>query len=162
MAIIDLNLNLTKSYGDLLSDVLSLREALRLRLKANDVARLDSGVEVYVGILAAGGYEWSVAILAVLALGAAAVPMSVNQPVAEVEYLVGKAKLVGLVCGREGVGLGREVVEGMDEEGPPVVVSVLDNLPEKPRWRVGEMVIDSGRCLDDNAPALVIFTSGTT
>lgn len=161
-AIIDLNLHLIKTYADLLSDVLSLRNALRQRLRSRDVARLDrgGGEEVYVGVLAAGGYEWTVAMLAVLALGAAVVPMSVNQPVAEVEYLVRKASVVGIVCGREGRGLAAEVVKGAVDG--PVLADVLPNLPAQPTWRAEEIVVSSDRCQDDNGPGLVIFTSGTT
>ena len=37
--------------------------------------RIEAGDEVFIGVLAAGGYEFAVGLLAVLALGAAAVPM---------------------------------------------------------------------------------------
>jgi hypothetical protein len=39
--------------------------------------------EVYIGLLAAGGYEYTVGFIAIVALGAAVVPMgkfAINQP----------------------------------------------------------------------------------
>lgn len=43
-----------------------------------------------------------------------------------------------------------------------MLLEVLPLLPRQPRWKAEEIVVSSDRCLDDNAPALVIFTSGTT
>lgn len=165
VAIQDLKLGVRKTYGDMLSDVLSLREVLRQRIRSEVVAQLDQGEEVYIGVLAAGGYEWAVAMLAVLALGAAVVPMSVNQPAAEVAYYVEKARQVAVICGREAKALAGETLEALRQKGLkvlPVMVEILPYLPATPRWKAEELVVDSSRCLDDNAPALVIFTSGTT
>jgi len=39
-------------------------------------ASLQRGEDVYMSILAPGGYEYTVAFLAILAIGAAAVPLS--------------------------------------------------------------------------------------
>lgn len=77
LAIRDLRLGVQKTYEQLLSDVLGLRQVLRSSLDAVTVKDLENGEEVYIGVLAGGGYEFAVAILAVLALGAAAVPMSI-------------------------------------------------------------------------------------
>lgn len=164
VAVEDVNLSITKTYADLVSDVLSLREVLRRDLRPEDLERLDRGEEIYIGVLAAGGYEWAVAMLGVLALGAAVVPMSVNQPDAEVVYFVQKARQVGVLCGREGVQLGGEVVGLLQGKGEkvPVLLEILPNLPPQPRWRPSQITVSSTHCLDDSAPALVIFTSGTT
>lgn len=75
-AIRDRDLDVVKTYADLLSDALSLREAIRGSLPPETLSKLNRGDEVYIGILAAGGYEFAVAMVAVLAIGAAAVPMS--------------------------------------------------------------------------------------
>ena len=66
----------SKTYGDLLSDALALRSVLQRRLSREVLKRLKLDDEVYIGVLAAGGYEFAVAMIAVLAIGAAAVPMS--------------------------------------------------------------------------------------
>jgi malonyl-CoA/methylmalonyl-CoA synthetase len=65
----------SKTYGELLDAVLVFREVLRAALPSKVQRRLSNGDEVYVGVLAAGGYEFTVGVLAVLAMGAAVVPM---------------------------------------------------------------------------------------
>lgn len=68
--------DMSKTYGDMLSDALALRNVLERTLSDDNCARLRKGDELYIGVLAAGGYEFSVAMVAVLAFGAAVVPMS--------------------------------------------------------------------------------------
>ena len=67
--------NVSKTYADLLADALALRATIEKRLRAEVVASLKCGDEVYIGVLAAGGYEFAVATIATLAVGAAVVPM---------------------------------------------------------------------------------------
>lgn len=74
-AVRDLKLGVEKTYEALLSDVLGLRQVLRDSLTLNTLEALEKGEEIYIGVLAGGGYEFTVGILAVLAIGAAAVPM---------------------------------------------------------------------------------------
>jgi malonyl-CoA/methylmalonyl-CoA synthetase len=68
--------DVSKTYGDLLSDALALRVVLERTLSDDNLVRLRKGDEVYIGVLAAGGYEFTVAMVAILAIGAAVVPMS--------------------------------------------------------------------------------------
>ena len=68
--------DIRKTYGDVLSDALALRSIIEQTLSDSSRIRLKRGEEVYIGILAAGGYDFTVAMIAVLAMGAAAVPMS--------------------------------------------------------------------------------------
>lgn len=75
IAIKDKQLDLIKTYGELLDAVLSFTEVARASLPSEVKANLARGEEVYIGVLAAGGYEFTVAVLTVLALGAAVVPM---------------------------------------------------------------------------------------
>lgn len=75
LAIKDKQLDLTKTYGELLDAVLSFREIAQRSLPSEVNARLARGEEVYIGVLAAGGYEFTVAVLTALALGAAVIPM---------------------------------------------------------------------------------------
>ena len=170
-AIIDLNLPVParqqqKTYATLISDILTFRNCLRRSLRPGDVQAIERGDEVYVAVLAAGGYEWSVAMLGVLALGAAVVPMSLAVPAREVAWMVRKAGCGGLVFGREGRKLAGEGVDLLEEGAGvgevPTVVEILPNLPSEPEWKVEDIVVSSGPCLDDSRPALVIFTSGTT
>ena len=76
LAIRDLNLGVEKTYADLLSDVVHLRNVVEARLSPGVKAALVNGEDVYIGVLAAGGYEYAVAVLTIMALKAAIVPMS--------------------------------------------------------------------------------------
>jgi malonyl-CoA/methylmalonyl-CoA synthetase len=76
VAVRDVNLGVEKTYGDVLADALALRMVLESTLDRRIVESLAKDEEVYIGVLAPGGYEFTVAMLAVLAIGAAAVPMS--------------------------------------------------------------------------------------
>jgi malonyl-CoA/methylmalonyl-CoA synthetase len=75
LAIKDQELGVSKTYGELLDAVLGFKEVVLGALPPKVQRQLSHGDEVYVGVLAAGGYEFTVAMLAVLALGAAVVPM---------------------------------------------------------------------------------------
>lgn len=163
-AIQDFRLNVSKTYGELLSDALSLREVLRQCLDPQEVAKLNRDEEVYIGVLAPGGYEFAVAMIAVLALGAAVVPMSVSQPAAELGCYVTKAKQAAIVCSLGAAGLARETIELLRSQQVFEVpyLEVLSSLPPSPRWKPQEIVVSASRCQDDNAPGVVIFTSGTT
>ena len=75
VAVTDLTFGYTASYAQLLTDVLNLRNVLRSGFTAEVVARLDRDEEVFVNLLGPAGYEFTVAFLALIALGAVTVPM---------------------------------------------------------------------------------------
>ena len=68
--------DISKTYGELICDALAVRNTLQQKLSHDVQARLKRGEEVYVGVLAAGSYQFAVAMIAGLAIGAAVVPMS--------------------------------------------------------------------------------------
>lgn len=74
-AIRDVNAGLDKTYHDVLSDALALRVELEKILSPKTRRDLCEDKEVYIGLLAPGGYEYTVGFIAILALGAAVVPM---------------------------------------------------------------------------------------
>lgn len=76
VAIRDDNAGIEKTYAQLLADALSLREALAGALPQRVLNEIRDGREVYVGVFAAGSYEYAVAMVGIYALGAAVVPMS--------------------------------------------------------------------------------------
>jgi len=76
VAVKDVNAGIEKTHIQLLTDVLALRRAIELMLNPSILVSLRNGDDVYMSILAPGGYEYTVAFLAILALGAAAVPLS--------------------------------------------------------------------------------------
>lgn len=63
-----------------MSYVLALRATVLCTIDASSREALQRREEVYMAIVAAGGYEYAVAMLAVLALGAAAVPITPALP----------------------------------------------------------------------------------
>lgn len=64
-----------KTYHHLVSDVLAFRKVLKISLSHEARRDLVADKEVYIGLLAPGGYEFTVGFIAILAIGAAVVPM---------------------------------------------------------------------------------------
>lgn len=75
VAIRDVNAGVEKTYHDLVSDAVAFRNELRRRMGPQTLQDLAEDKEVYIGLLAAGGYEYTVGFIAIVALGAAVVPM---------------------------------------------------------------------------------------
>lgn len=75
IAVRDQPLGVTKTYGELLDAVLCFRAVVETALPSEVLDKLRRDEEVYIGILAAGGMEFVVAALTVLAMGAAMVPI---------------------------------------------------------------------------------------
>lgn len=75
LSIRDVNAGLEKTFHQVLSDALALRNELAKTLNPQALRDLQDDKEVYIGLLAPGGYEYTVGFVAILALGAAVVPM---------------------------------------------------------------------------------------
>ncbi|EEP77534.1 conserved hypothetical protein [Uncinocarpus reesii 1704] len=163
LAIRDVNLGLEKTYLQFVTDVLALRSTLRNCLGAKTVKDIKEGKEVYVGLLAAGGYEYAVGFVAIAALGAAVVPMTLVLPIREASYFVLKARCVAVLASTAGQNLGDSLSQylrtnkGTDIRCIPISTS-LQSSPLPP----DKIRLSTDRYLDDNGPAVVIFTSGTT
>jgi malonyl-CoA/methylmalonyl-CoA synthetase len=71
----DVGAGIQATAAQYLSDILHLRNVLFAKLRPELQQKLLTGGDVYICLMAQGGYEFSVALLAILALGAAAVPM---------------------------------------------------------------------------------------
>ncbi|KAJ5404555.1 hypothetical protein N7509_004426 [Penicillium cosmopolitanum] len=163
LAIRDNVLKLEKSYGDLLVDVLSYRGFLESSLGSTVLERLDREEEVYIGVLAAGGYEFAVAILAVHSLGAAAVPMTPKNPVEEAAYFVQKARQVAIIHSSAAGKLAHSVKDYVNHQGVNIqCFEVLPHLSKEAYISPYDLTISSTKTLDGNSPGVVIFTSGTT
>lgn len=185
LAIRDVRLGIQRTYGELLSEALGLRHKLQKSLDPEVLRAIKNGDEVFIGVLAAGGYEFAVAALAVLALGAAMVPMSmsnkclqrvnsllkfrqlisiaVSLPVKEALYFVGKSKQVAILTSAEASTLGTSIADEVNKSQRRSIqsIDILSNLPKK-SLQPSEMIIAADRYLDPNAAGVVIFTSGTT
>lgn len=163
VAVRDANLGVVKTYGDILSDALTLRPIIAKALGPEILYSIEKGDEVFVGILAAGGYEFTIAVLAVLALGAAIVPMTVSVPVKEASYFVIKSRQPLILVSSEVVELGKSTRDFVLEQGHRVsTLEILPHLPAAATYSPLQMVLSSNRRLDDNRAGVVIFTSGTT
>jgi len=75
VAVRDVNAGIERTYHHLISDVLAFRNVLRERMSSQILRDLAEDKEVYIGLLAPGGYEYTVGFIAIIALGAAVVPM---------------------------------------------------------------------------------------
>jgi acyl-CoA synthetase (AMP-forming)/AMP-acid ligase II len=69
------NAGIERTYHHLLSDILTLRKVLERQLSPSIRQDLIEDKEVFVGLLIPGGYEFVVGFFAILALGAAVVPL---------------------------------------------------------------------------------------
>jgi malonyl-CoA/methylmalonyl-CoA synthetase len=124
---------------------------------------LHQGREVYISLVAPGGYEFTVGVLAVLALGAAVSPFSSAQPVKEACYYVNKARSVAVLAATPALDLGEatatEIRTTTDADFVCVPIQTLNDEAPVP---LASIKISSNRFLDPNGPGVVIFTSGTT
>jgi malonyl-CoA/methylmalonyl-CoA synthetase len=159
----DINTGVERTSAELLSDALNLRRVIRSGLKAYVLQDLDDGKEVYITLIATGGYEFAVGILAILALGAAASPTSPNQPVKELSYYVKKARAVAVVCTTSATSLGQELAcEIRNTTNPDFVCIPIGSGLGGPRHSVESLIVSTSGYRDLNRPGIVIFTSGTT
>jgi malonyl-CoA/methylmalonyl-CoA synthetase len=163
IAIRDLKFGYTASYAQLLTDVLTMRNALRAKLDPKVLQRLDNDEEVYVLLLGPASYEFTVGFFALMALGAVIVPISPALPVKEAMYFATKSRAVSVLSAQSCLSLGTGLEAAMNEEGyasfrsiriaPHIMRQCLE--PE-------QFIVSSDRYLDLNAAGYVIFTSGTT
>jgi len=109
LAIRDSNDNTEATHIQLLTDVLSLRERLVESLSQDIQDALSRREEVYIAVLAPGGYQYTVAMLAVLALGAAVVPLTVALPREEALYFAQKARAAAVIAASGALRLGQHI-----------------------------------------------------
>lgn len=88
---------------------------------------------------------------------------AVVNPVEEVAYFVEKAHQVAIIHSSTAGPLARSVIQHVNSRGANIrCFDVLPHLVGAPSLTPYDIVISSGRCLDPDAPGVVIFTSGTT
>lgn len=177
----DISLGIERTHAELLVDILVLRRQIQSRLSPETQERLRRSKEVYIAILAPGGYEYTVAFLAILALGAAAVPLSkpvfchlstypiltdatgTHVPVEEAAYLLRKSQSIAILSASSTEMLGTSLETYLRTNGFATFQSV-------PIWpslgtsgiSVQDFCISSNLALDENSAGVVVFTSGTT
>ena len=159
----DLNTGVSKTYSELLVDVVRLRRVIRSQLPPAVLKDLGEGKEVWINVLAPGGYEFSVAILAVLALGAAACMISVAHPVQEALYYVQKTRAVAVITATSALKLGQDLQKTVRASVNPDYAFVpVAAFERQPPPLLKDILISSNKYIDPNGAGVVIFTSGTT
>ncbi|EEH40099.2 acyl-activating enzyme [Paracoccidioides lutzii Pb01] len=163
IAIRDVNLQIEKSYIEFLSDVLAVRNALRLSLSPETQWSLRRCENTYIALIAAGGYEYAVGFVAICALGAVVVPITVLLPVKEASYFVLKAKCAAILSSSDGGKLADLLAAHLEKTTSENIgcVHIARHFMTCPLPQ-GDIVLSSDKYLDDNGPGVVIFTSGTT
>ncbi|KAL2441127.1 Acyl-CoA ligase oryP [Exophiala dermatitidis] len=162
-AIRDVNAGVERTAAQLLGDVLNLRRMVKSRLTPQTLDDLRHGREVYISLLAPGGYEFAVGVLAIMALGAAASPFSSAQPVKEAAYYANKARSVAVLTATPALGLGEALEKEIRATTNPDFFSIpINTIEREPVIAIDAIRISSNKWHDPNAPGVVIFTSGTT
>ncbi|KAF2801485.1 acetyl-CoA synthetase-like protein [Mytilinidion resinicola] len=166
----DVRTSQTRTHIDLLTDVLALRVVIYDALPPSAIAALHRQEEIYIAVIAAGGYEYAVAVLAILAICAAAVPITPALPVDEAVYFIQKSRAALILTSMPENSKGEALESRIRATAPTSarpnpqdfthlsIGPVLMNKALKPE----DILVSSNRYLDENAPAIVIFTSGTT
>ena len=164
LAIRDVHTGQETTHIQLLTDVLALRERIWSNLSSNVQRTLECHEEVYIAILAPGGHEYAVAMLAVLALGAAAVPMTVALPAEEAVYFATKSRAAAVLVSTDALGLGLALEKLVKDSDPMSTFNCIPIAPStwQPPLNPSDILISTDPYLNDNAPGVVIFTSGTT
>ncbi|KAJ5781022.1 hypothetical protein N7457_006182 [Penicillium paradoxum] len=163
LAINDVTYGHQATYGQLLSDVLHLRNAIFHRLDADTQAKLLRGDRVCINLLAPGGYEFATAFLATVALGAVLVPISTAVPLEEALYFANTCQSVALLCSSKYAEFGQRLAQTIHTTRDPSFVS-LSIRPEICKKLIphDRIVVSSDHYLDYNGDGLAIFTSGTS
>ena len=155
--------NLERTHLDLLNDILSLGGTIRASLPAHALRDLDNGKEVFIAVLAPGGYEFAVGLLTALAVGAGANSLSTAQPVDEAAYYIRKSKAVAVLTSTPATKLGSDLERVIRESDNPDFVSIpIAPSLFKKSLKASDILVSSDRYLDPNSAGLLIFTSGTT
>lgn len=163
VAIKDLTYGITADYAQLLTDVLHIRNVLREELHPSEITKIDHGDEVYISLVGPAGYEFVVGFFALMALGAAIVPISPDLPAKEALYFVNKSQAIGIISAKKSLKLAKDLESLMQKESNNVFTCV-EIRPHilRPRLRPDQLLVSSSAYLDLNTTGLVIFTSGTT
>ncbi|KEF52476.1 uncharacterized protein A1O9_11318 [Exophiala aquamarina CBS 119918] len=162
----DINAGLEATAHTLLSDVLTFRQDIVKSLAPKTIRDLDNGRDVLISLFAEGGYEFSVAILAVLALGACASLLSIAMPTKELTYYIEKTHSVMILASKKGWNSAKKLEvqirnQGLGNDFVALPISI-DGNNHAGLVPLAQIFISSGPQHDPNGPGTIIFTSGTT
>lgn len=163
LAVRDITFGYTATYQQLLTDVLHYRNLVYSKLDADTRGRLDRDEEVFINVLGPGGYEFTVAFLALMALGVVIVPISPDLPVKEAKYFATKCTSVAVLTAKKCMKLGGELESTMRKEGKSnfQLIEIAPFVMQKP-LPLDRILVSSDKYFDMNKSGQIIFTSGTT
>ncbi|KAF7556725.1 hypothetical protein G7Z17_g1218 [Cylindrodendrum hubeiense] len=152
-----------KTYAQLLGDIVKTRDSLRACLppaSLNSQGLLNQD-DLYIAILTSSGYEFTVALLAVRALGGAGMPFAPKIPLDEAKTFVKSAKSKCILSSRFLIDKGNQISKHIQQDGHGAI-SVLPISSDAPSLAALEVDIDESLQVNPQSPGLVICTSGTT
>jgi malonyl-CoA/methylmalonyl-CoA synthetase len=189
----DVVAGIQKTHLELLTDVLALSQTIRATLGPAAPGRENEGTTICtVGLLAPGGYEYVVAFLAIVAVGACVVPLSgfllfrrrggtigsrfvykfsdhsaigIHISAEEASYFVRKAQCRSILVASSATKLGDSLEQFFQRDGKgstDLRFISVKVLPDTQIPRPCDLIVSSDAYLDENGPGLIIFTSGTT
>ncbi|KAL2809082.1 hypothetical protein BJX63DRAFT_445484 [Aspergillus granulosus] len=161
IAIRDVNAGVEKTYLQLLNDAIALRKKLTCTLNPLILEEIENDVEVYIALIAPGGYEYAVAFTAIIALGAAVVPISTALPIEEAKSLVLSSRSVAIISSGNAAFLAQGISRALSSGHTIPTFTINPHLQQAP-LAPHSIKISSNPVPNINAAALVIFTSGTT
>src|SRR4051794_35281433 len=159
IAIQDNTSGVCSSHLQLLNDVLVLRKYLYSLLDEEVRTMLGRQEEVFIILLAPPGYEYTVGFLAILALGAAIVPISPHVPVHEALYFAKKSTSRALLFHPKYIDLATSMQKQISSR--KFTSAAITSLFNK-TLTADRIYISSSDSLNPSGAGLVIFTSGTT
>ncbi|KAL3486782.1 hypothetical protein BJX62DRAFT_246549 [Aspergillus germanicus] len=160
IAIRDVNAGVEKTYLQLLSDAIALRTVLRRALAADVLQDIDNDHEVFIALIAPGGYEYAVAFTAIIALGAAVVPITPALPVEEAKSLVLRSSSVAIISSDTATSLAQGIAKRLSPNQTIPTLSITRHINQT-TLPAAHITISSNPIPNINSAALVIFTSGT-
>ncbi|KAE8151323.1 acetyl-CoA synthetase-like protein [Aspergillus avenaceus] len=164
VVILDPDRGVEVSYGRLLNDILAWRRVIQKQLPREilDSQGMISAKPAYIGLLSSNSYEFIVAILAILAVGGAVMPLRAQSFPDGVELLIDQAKPVCLVATDEHMPLAKTMHEECLSRGNPtelVRISINTTSSEAPEST--GFAIDQRVVLPSDDPSLLVLTSGS-
>ncbi|KAL5339985.1 hypothetical protein BJX70DRAFT_397222 [Aspergillus crustosus] len=166
VAVRDMNLGLgmEKTYLQLLNDAIALRRALKETLSPVMLKKLDDDQEVFIALIAPGGYEYAVGFVAILALGAAVVPISPALPPTEAQSLIHRAQCVSILSSTTTTALANTILTTLPSPVSHIQIHahIYPNTNTHIPLPASKLHISSSPVPNMNTASLIIYTSGTT
>ncbi|OQD90728.1 hypothetical protein PENANT_c001G00242 [Penicillium antarcticum] len=152
--------NKDATTAQFLRDVVAFKEEVLSQLPQNllnSQGRLQTP-GVYIAILASLSYDFIVGLYAVVALGAAAVPLSTKVLPEEGDWLVKKCNAICLLAQQEHISLASQIQSQQPTD--PLIPVISIQHPPNPSFALPQ--IDPTLTFPSTQPGLLLFTSGTT